>query len=75
MILLKKLIVFTKLGFGEYVSQEKFHVEGITEITPEDVEFAKNELNHVVKLLGIAKKTDNGLEIRVHPTFLLKITY
>ncbi|MDR0900253.1 MAG: homoserine dehydrogenase, partial [Methanobrevibacter sp.] len=68
----QKLIVLTKLGFGEYVPQEKFHVEGITKITPEDIEFAKNELNYVIKLLGIAIQTDNGLEIRVHPTFLPK---
>ncbi|MCL2688109.1 MAG: homoserine dehydrogenase [Methanobrevibacter sp.] len=68
----QKLIVLTKLGFGEYVPQEKFYFEGITEITPEDIEFAKNELNYVVKLLGIAKQTNEGLEIRVHPTFLPK---
>ena len=66
----QKLIVLTKLGFGEYVPQEKFHVEGITKITPEDIEFAKNELKYSAKLLGIAKKTEEGLEIRVHPTFI-----
>lgn len=66
----QKLIVLTKLGFGEYIPQEKFHVEGITKITPEDIEFAKNELNYVIKLLGIAKQTNDGLEIRVHPTFI-----
>ncbi|OQD58321.1 homoserine dehydrogenase [Methanobrevibacter arboriphilus JCM 13429 = DSM 1125] len=68
----QKLIVLTKLGFGEYVPQEKFHVEGITKITPEDIEFAKNELDYVIKLLGIAKQTNDGLEIRVHPTFIKK---
>ena len=66
----QKLIVLTKLGFGEYIPQEKFHVEGITKITPEDIEFAKNELDYVIKLLGIAKQTNDGLEIRVHPTFI-----
>ena len=68
----QKLIILTKLGFGEYVPQEKFHVEGISQISPEDIEFALKELNYVIKLLGIAKKTDDGLEIRVHPTFLPK---
>lgn len=68
----QKLIVLTKLGFGEYIPQEKFHVEGITKITPEDIKFANNELNYVIKLLGIAKQTNGGLEIRVHPTFLPK---
>ncbi|KZX14995.1 homoserine dehydrogenase [Methanobrevibacter cuticularis] len=68
----QKLIVLTKLGFGEYVEQSKFHVEGISNITPEDIEFAKNELNYAIKLLGIAKQSNGGLEIRVHPTFIPK---
>jgi homoserine dehydrogenase len=68
----QKLIILTKIGFGEYVPQEKLHVEGITKITPEDIKFANNKLNYVIKLLGIAKQTENGLEIRVHPTFLPK---
>jgi homoserine dehydrogenase len=68
----QKLIVLTKLGFGEYVPQEKFYFEGITKITPEDIEFANNELDYVIKLLGIAKKINGELEIRVHPTFIPK---
>jgi homoserine dehydrogenase len=68
----QKLIILAKLGFGEYIPQEKFYVEGITQISPEDIEFASKELNYVIKLLGIAKNTDDGLEIRVHPTFLPK---
>jgi len=68
----QKLIVLTKLGFGKYVPQEDFYVEGITKISPEDIEFANNELDYVIKLLGIAKKTTEELEIRVHPTFLPK---
>ena len=68
----QKLIVLTKLGFGEYVPQEKFYVEGITKVASEDIEFASNELDYVIKLLGIAKQTKEGLEIRVHPTFLPK---
>jgi len=68
----QKLIVLAKLGFGEYVPQEKFYFEGITKITPEDIEFAKKELGYVIKLLGIAKEANGELEIRVHPTFLPK---
>lgn len=68
----QKLIILTKLGFGEYVPQDDFYVEGITKISPEDIEFASKELNYVIKLLGIAKKTNDGLEMRVHPTFLSK---
>ncbi|MDR2967914.1 MAG: homoserine dehydrogenase [Methanobacteriaceae archaeon] len=68
----QKLIILTKLAFGEYVPQENFYVEGISQINPEDIEFALKELNYVLKLLGIAKKTQDGLEIRVHPTFIPK---
>jgi len=68
----QKLIILAKLGFGKYVPQEDFYVEGITKISPEDIEFASKELNYVIKLLGIAKKTGDSLEIRVHPTFLPK---
>lgn len=69
----QKLIILTKLGFGEYVPQENFYVEGITKITPEDIEFADKNLNYTIKLLGIAKKAENGeLEVRVHPTFIPK---
>ena len=68
----QKLIILAKLGFGKYVPQENFYVEGITQISPEDIEFASKELNYVVKLLGIAKKSGDSLEIRVHPTFISK---
>ena len=68
----QKLIILTKLGFGEYIPQENFYVEGITQISSEDIEFASKELNYAIKLLGIAKKTDDGIEIRVHPTFIPK---
>ncbi|MCL2115127.1 MAG: homoserine dehydrogenase [Methanobrevibacter sp.] len=68
----QKLIILTKLGFGEYIPQENFYVEGISQISPEDIEFALKELNYVIKLLGIARKTPDGFEIRVHPTFIPK---
>ncbi|MDR3062964.1 MAG: homoserine dehydrogenase [Methanobrevibacter sp.] len=68
----QKLIILTKIGFGKYVPQENFTVEGITKLTPVDIEFAKNELEYSIKLLGIAKKVDGDLEIRVHPTFIPK---
>nr|WP_319373989.1 homoserine dehydrogenase [uncultured Methanobacterium sp.] len=66
----QKLIILSILGFGVYVKQEKFHVEGITRITPDDIRFAKEELESVIKLLAIAQITDGELEIRVHPTLV-----
>lgn len=65
----QKLIILTKLGFGVYVKQEKFHVEGITRITLDDIEYAK-ELGCCIKLLAISTIKDGELEIRVHPTMV-----
>ena len=66
----QKLIILTILSFGKYIKQENFHVEGITCITPEDISFAKEELNSCIKLLAIAKLVDGKLEVRVHPTIV-----
>ncbi|MDY9923809.1 homoserine dehydrogenase [Methanobacterium sp.] len=66
----QKLIILSILGFGIYVEQEKFHVEGITRITPDDIRFAREELESVIKLLAIAQIADGELEIRVHPTLV-----
>lgn len=66
----QKLIILTIIGFGIYVKQEKFHVEGINKITQEDISFAKDELNCCIKLLAISKLVDGNLEVRVHPTLV-----
>jgi homoserine dehydrogenase len=66
----QKLIILSILSFGIYVAQENFHVEGITSITTDDIKFAREELNSVVKLLAIASIDEGELEIRVHPTLV-----
>ena len=66
----QKLIILTIIAFGVYIKQENFHVEGITNITQEDINFAKNELNCCIKLLAISKLVDGKLEVRVHPTLV-----
>jgi homoserine dehydrogenase len=66
----QKLIILTILGFGVYVEQENFHVEGISNITQEDISFAKEELDCCIKLLAISKLVDGKLEVRVHPTLV-----
>ena len=66
----QKLIILTILGFGTYVEQDKFHVEGISKIKQEDIEFIKNELGYSIKLLAIARIEDGKLEVRVHPTLI-----
>lgn len=68
----QKLIILGILGFGVYVPQENFHVEGITRITPDDIQFASAELDSVIKLLAIAQIDEGELEIRVHPTLIPK---
>ncbi|HTX61776.1 MAG TPA: homoserine dehydrogenase [Methanobacterium sp.] len=67
----QKLIILTKLGFGVYIKQEKFHVEGITKITLDDIEYAK-EMGCSIKLLAISNISDGKLEVRVHPTLVDK---
>ncbi len=66
----QKLIILTIIGFGIYIKQENFHVEGISSITQEDISFAKEELDCVIKLLAISKLVDGKLEVRVHPTLV-----
>ena len=66
----QKLIILTIIGFGVYVKQENFHVEGISSITKEDIGFAKEELNCCIKLLAISKLVDGKLQVRVHPTLV-----
>ncbi|NYB51843.1 MAG: homoserine dehydrogenase [Methanobacteriaceae archaeon] len=68
----QKLIILTILGFGAYITQDKFHVEGITHITPDDIQFARDELDSVIKLLAIAQIKNGQLEMRVHPTLVPK---
>lgn len=65
----QKLIILTKLGFGVYIKQEEFHVEGITRITRDDIEYAR-ELGCSIKLLAISNIKDGELEVRVHPTMV-----
>jgi len=66
----QKLIILTILGFGIYVEQEMFHVEGISKIKQEDIEFIKNEMGYSIKLLAISKIEKGELEVRVHPTLI-----
>jgi homoserine dehydrogenase len=65
----QKLIILTIIGFGIYLEQNKFHVEGISHITPEDIEFAK-KMGCVIKLLAISQINNGHLEMRVHPTLI-----
>src|SRR5262250_1328104 len=69
----QKLAILASLAFGTKVNQSAVYVEGISSIAPEDLEWAA-ELGYRVKLLGVAVKTDKGIEQRVHPTMVPKET-
>ncbi|HBX99382.1 MAG TPA: homoserine dehydrogenase, partial [Gammaproteobacteria bacterium] len=57
--------------FGIPLQFDKTYTEGISKITPEDISYAA-ELGYSIKHLGIARRTDKGVEMRVHPTLLSK---
>ncbi len=61
-----KLAVLAALAFGRPVDFKAVHVEGIRHISALDIAFA-GELGYRIKLLGIARRTDAGIEARVHP--------
>jgi len=64
-----KLCILSALAFGTELNFEAVYTEGISEITPEDVEYA-SELGYRIKHLGITRRTEQGIEMRVHPTLI-----
>jgi homoserine dehydrogenase len=66
-----KLAILTSLAFATEPSLETIYVEGIDNITQEDIRNADN-LGYKIKLLGVAVQTDDGIEQRVHPTLVRK---
>jgi homoserine dehydrogenase len=68
-----KLTLLTSLAFGTRTSFESVYIEGIESITPADIE-AADELGYRIKLLGVALRTESGIEQRVHPTMVPKHT-
>jgi homoserine dehydrogenase len=64
-----KLALLTALAFGCEVSFEDVHVEGIRAISTLDIHFAE-ELGYRIKLLGLASRTERGIEQRVHPSMV-----
>ncbi|STP11003.1 homoserine dehydrogenase [Helicobacter cinaedi] len=66
-----KLLILASLAYGIHAMPEDILIEGIADITPDDMEFA-NEFGYVIKLLGIAKKQNDEVELRVHPSMIKK---
>ncbi len=64
-----KLSILTSLAFGCKISADDIYLEGISNITQADIKAAA-ELGYRIKLLGVAQKTESGIEQRVHPTMV-----
>ena len=66
----QKISILASLAFGRWINPSEVYCEGITEITPIDMEYAR-ELGYAVKLLTMARKTrEGGIDIRVHPALI-----
>lgn len=64
-----KLTLLSAIGFGIPVQFERAYIEGITQLTDKDITYAE-ELGYRIKLLGITRRTAEGIELRVHPTLI-----
>ncbi|RJG06317.1 homoserine dehydrogenase [Noviherbaspirillum cavernae] len=64
-----KATIMSAIAFGIPVQFDKAHVEGITKLQATDIRYAE-QLGYRIKLLGIAKRTPKGIELRVHPTLI-----
>ena len=64
-----KVSILAAIAFGIPLSFDKAHVEGITQIEAIDIRYAE-EMGYRIKLLGIARRRETGIELRVHPTLI-----
>ena len=64
-----KLAILAAIAFGMPLDFDRVHTEGITRVTPEDLGYAE-QLGYRIKHLGIARRTEAGVEMRVHPTLV-----
>ena len=64
-----KATIMSAIAFGIPVQFDKAYVEGITRLAAADIRYAE-QLGYRIKLLGVAKRRDNGVELRVHPTLV-----
>ena len=68
----RKLAIMASIAFHTSVTFDDVFTEGITKITAKDMRYAK-EMGCSIKLLGIAKNTETGIEVKVHPTMIPEI--
>ncbi len=64
-----KLTIMSAIAFGIPMQFDKAYTEGISKLTQEDIRYAE-QLGYRIKLLGITRRTPEGIELRVHPTLI-----
>ncbi len=64
-----KLAILAANAFGTPLAFDKTYTQGISQVTPDDLQYAQ-ELGYRIKHLGIARRTEQGVELRVHPTLI-----
>jgi len=64
-----KLAILTSLAYGMEINFKDIYIEGISNITPMDIDFA-GQFGYRIKLLAISKDTGNAVDARVHPTMI-----
>jgi homoserine dehydrogenase len=64
-----KATIMSAIAFGVPVQFDKAHVEGITKLSATDIRYAE-QLGYRIKLLGITRRVEAGIELRVHPTLI-----
>ena len=64
-----KLTIMSAIAFGNSMNFDKVHIEGISKLESADITYAE-QLGYRIKLLGITKRTAEGVELRVHPTLI-----
>jgi homoserine dehydrogenase len=64
-----KITLMSAIAFGVPVQFDKAHIEGITKLSATDIKYAE-QMGYRIKLLGIARRQANGIELRVHPTLV-----
>ena len=64
-----KITLLSALAFGIPVQFDKAHIEGISKLDATDIQYAE-QLGYRIKLLGITRRRDDGVELRVHPTLV-----
>jgi len=64
-----KLTIMSAIAFGIPMQLEKAYTEGIAALTQDDIRYAE-QLGYRIKLLGITRRTPEGIELRVHPTLV-----